>query len=145
MTSTDVLTLGRRQQAGAASRSGVGRHRRRASLRGLLVLPVALLLAAAPAAPALAANANSEGLSTYKHTETAKKETLPSKSEKTPTTPAKAVEPATTTSQTTTPKASTLPFTGFDLSWTVGFGLLLVGAGGSIVLMQRRERRGDSR
>jgi uncharacterized surface anchored protein len=74
--------------------------------------------------------------------------TSPSTEKSTPekTTPAGKEEPAKTTS-TTTPststgaeKATTLPFTGLDLRWTVAFGLLLVGAGFSIVVVQRRQR-----
>ncbi len=38
-------------------------------------------------------------------------------------------------------KASALPFTGLDLRWDVGLGVLLVGAGVSIVAAQRRHRR----
>jgi hypothetical protein len=37
-----------------------------------------------------------------------------------------------------------LPFTGLDLRWTVGAGLLLLGAGGSIMVMQGRRRRDDA-
>ncbi len=127
---------------------------RRVSLRRLLILPVALLLVAVPAASALAAANPNEGLSGYKHQETAKQETLPSKSKttpSTPSTPSKEVEPsrtATTPATSTAPaktssqaKAGTLPFTGLDLRWTVGFGLLLMGAGASIVVMQRRSSR----
>jgi hypothetical protein len=125
--------------------------RRRTWLRRLMVLPVALLLVASPAsAIAATTTTNSEGLSGYKHEEkTAKQETSPSKSTK--PAPAKESEPATSTSTpitptattaTTTPaKEGTLPFTGFDLRWTVGFGLLLMGAGVSIVSIQRRQRR----
>jgi hypothetical protein len=119
--------------------------RRRAWLRRLLVLPVALLAVAAFAAPALAAT--NEGLSTYKHEETAKQETAPEKAKK----PAAKEEPehtTTTPTPTTTPapaKESTLPFTGFDLRWSVGFGLLLMGAGFSIVAVQRRQRRSGGR
>jgi len=74
--------------------------------------------------------------------------TSPSKEEK--STPAtKETEPAksTTSTPTTTSatKASTLPFTGLDLRWTVSIGLLLMGAGFSIVMVQRRARRGGSR
>jgi hypothetical protein len=118
-----------------------------------MVLPVALLLAIAPAAPTLAATStNKEGLSGYKTTPGSG--TSPSKSTKTPTTstpttstPAKEPAPATSSSvpTTTTPKASSLPFTGFDLRWTVGGGLLLVGMGFSIVTMQRRQRRDSGR
>jgi uncharacterized surface anchored protein len=72
--------------------------------------------------------------------------TSPSKEEKS-STPA-SEEPATatstpTTTSTTTPKSSTLPFTGFDLRWSLALGLLLVGAGFTIVVVQRRERRGS--
>jgi hypothetical protein len=38
-------------------------------------------------------------------------------------------------------KASTLPFTGFDLRWSVAIGLVLMCAGFSIVAVQRRQRR----
>jgi hypothetical protein len=106
---------------------------RRTSLRRLLVLPVALLLVAAPTAPAFAAGSTSkENLSGYSHPE---KEAKPTKSKETPQ---KESEPTTTQA----PAKSTLPFTGFDLRWTMGFGLLLMGAGGSIVMVQRRRRRG---
>jgi hypothetical protein len=75
--------------------------------------------------------------------------TLPSKeSEKPATTPTSETAPAKTSSTPTTatsPKASTLPFTGFDLRWDIGFGLLLMGAGFSIVAMQRRQRRQSGR
>ncbi|HTR71975.1 MAG TPA: hypothetical protein VMG80_00125 [Solirubrobacteraceae bacterium] len=143
MTRNYVLTSSTRQ----TSTSG-GDQRRRVRLRGLLALPIALLLAIAPAAGASAAGTTgSEGLSGYKHTESAKKETVPAKTTK-EAEPTKAVEPATTSEPATTTepeaKAKTLPFTGYDLSWTVGFGVLLVGAGGSIVLTQRR-RRGANR
>ena len=142
-----VLTSSGRQ-AGIESTSG-GDQRRRVRPRGLLLaLPIALLLAIAPAAGASAAGTTgSEGLSGYKHPESAKKETLPAKKAK-PAEPSKPVEPATPTEplKTTEPvaKASSLPFTGYNLTWTVGFGLILVGTGGSIVLMQRR-RRGTGR
>jgi hypothetical protein len=115
--------------------------RRRMSLRRLLVLPVTLLLVAAPTVPAVAAGSTSkEALSGYKHPSTAKKETKPAKAKEVPH-----EEPAPTTTPAPVAKQSTLPFTGFDLSWTVGFGLLLMGAGGSIVLVQRRQRRSSGR
>jgi hypothetical protein len=38
-------------------------------------------------------------------------------------------------------KASKLPFTGLDLRWELGVGLLLVGAGFSLVAAQRRPRK----
>ncbi len=135
--------------------------------RGLLVLGVALVISAALAGPALAA----EGLSGYTHTETGKQETKPTSSTPAPTTtptptaaqetkpstssaapsqstaPATEAAPATSTSTTSSTTASqspssTLPFTGLDLRWVVGFGLLMLGGGASIVLSQRRQRRG---
>ena len=137
--------------------------RRRVSRRGLLVLAVALMITAAFAVPALAA----EGLSGYTHTETAKQETKPTSSTTAPSTsstptpaqeakpsttsaaPTPASEPAPASTTSTTPSttasqssSSTLPFTGLDLRWVVGFGLLMLGGGASIVLAQRRQRRG---
>jgi len=125
----------------ATTRSGSSRARRR-----LVILPVILALGLAPVAPALAVE---PATGTYGNSNAKKPEpksgTSPSKSTKTPTTSSKTVAPATASSTpatTTSPaKASTLPFTGFDLRWTVGGGLLLIAAGGSIMVMQRRGRR----
>ncbi len=120
---------------------------RRGLLRGLLAVSAALALVAALATPALAA----EPTSGYTNTTTAKKEVLPTKTTTTPkkevepskttTTPATAVEPTATTPTATTAKASTLPFTGLNLTWVVGLGLAMVCAGGSIVMVQRRQHR----
>jgi hypothetical protein len=38
-----------------------------------------------------------------------------------------------------------LPFTGFDLRWTIGGGVLLIAMGLSLVTAQRRQRRGTGR
>jgi cytoskeletal protein RodZ len=120
----------------------------RPARRELLALPVALALLV-PAAPALAATStgtSSTGTSGYNQkpptptTKTEpKKEVEPSK-EASKTTPAATTEPAketTTTPTTPTPKASTLPFTGLNLTWVVGAGVLLLGAGLSIRLALR--------
>jgi len=142
MTRTNVMASSRPETAAATKRSGSSRAR-----RGLLILPVVLALGLAPVTPALAAETSPNA--GYNNSNAKKPEpksgTSPSKSTKTPTTtPAKEVEPATTSSTPTTStepaKASTLPFTGFNLTWTVGGGLLLVCAGGSIMMMQRRQR-----
>jgi hypothetical protein len=115
--------------------------------RGLVILPVALALAVAPVAPALAASGGSttSGYATTPPKPTQKgpgSGTSPSKSTKSPANTAPATTSSTPTTSTQPAKASaTLPFTGFDLRWTVGAGLLLVGAGGSIMVMQRRQRR----
>ena len=138
MTQTDVVASVRPQAQEAASM----RRRSPRALRGLSVLPIALLVAVALAVPttALAAGTGTTG---YNQTPpTPASGTSPSKEASTPkkeTAPAKATSTPTTT--TTTPKSGTLPFTGFDLRWTVGLGLLLMGAGFSIVTVQRRQRR----
>jgi hypothetical protein len=151
MTRTDVEASHRPQAAGTeVKRRGSSRAARR-----LMVLPVALLLAIAPAAPTLAASSKSkEALSGYGTKPSSG--TSPSKSTKTPTskaptTTAPANEPAPATSSsvpttTTAPaKSSSLPFTGFNLSWTVGGGLLLIAMGFSIVTVQRRQGRDSGR
>jgi hypothetical protein len=154
MTGTDVLASSRPQIAGAAPmRRGSSR-----ALRRLSVLPVGLLLAVALVVPTTAFSA--EGATGYSQTPpppstgttpTPSSGPSPSKEESTPT---KTTAPTTTssapaagTSPTTTKsaKASTLPFTGFDLRWTIGIGLLLMGAGFWIVTVQRRHRRDTGR
>jgi uncharacterized membrane protein len=128
-------------------------------LRKLVVLPVALALTMALVpATALAAE---EGLSGYNKTTTTTTTTTtptttpattpttgtsPSKESSTPT---KTTAPETSStepskgSEPTAKKASTLPFTGFDLRWTIGAGVLLLAMGLSIVMVQRRQRRGE--
>jgi hypothetical protein len=156
MTRTDVVASSRPQAAGAAPRSRGSSSR---VSRGLLALPVVLLLAIALAAPALGASGGSvtSNYGTKAPEPTAKpgsgsgpsSGTSPSKSTKTPTTPSKETAPATTSSAPTTTmhhaKASSLPFTGFDLRWTVGAGLLLMGMGFSLVTVQRLKRRNTGR
>jgi len=126
-----------------------------------------LLLALAAIAPmsALAATTttNKEGLTGYEKKPEEKKATTPTTETKatTPTTETKTTpttaekeksgtspttETKTTPSSSTSPssetaKAATLPFTGLDLRWMIGLGLLLAGVGVSIVTAQRRHRR----
>ena len=104
----------------ATTRSGSSRAR-----RGLMILPVVLALGLAPVAPALATGGTNNGLrQTGGQTPTPNSGTSPSKSTKTPDDTGqnssnprpRAAAPTTTTSPA---KASTLPFTGFDLRWTV--------------------------
>ncbi|HEV7528017.1 MAG TPA: hypothetical protein VGO29_03905 [Solirubrobacteraceae bacterium] len=96
-----------------------------------------------------------EGLSGYNNkpttsstTPTPTTGTSPSKESSTPT---KTTAPETTKSEPTTStepaakKASTLPFTGFDLRWTIGGGVLLIAMGFSLVTAQRRQRRDTGR
>jgi hypothetical protein len=135
MTRTDVVASSRPQAVGAASmRMGSPR-----ALRRLLVLPFALLLALALVAPTTALAATTSKETGYSQTAPVPKSgTSPSKEA---TTPAKAVAPSTASSVPTTESSKSLPFTGFDLRWTVGIGLLLMGVGFSIVTVQRRQRR----
>jgi hypothetical protein len=139
MTRTDVMASSRPQNVNAVRSR---KHRRRI----LCALPVALLLALAVALPGTALAASGYAQEPNKPaTTTPKTGTLPSKEAAKPTpTPASETVP-TTTSTTPTPKASTLPFTGFDLRWDIGFGVVLLGAGFSILTMQRRQRRGSER
>jgi hypothetical protein len=146
MTRTSVMASSRPQATvdRTTTRSVSSRAR-----RGLAILPVVIALGLAPVAPALGATGTS-GYGEKPPTPTTKPNsgTSPSKSTKTPTTtPANEVAPTTESAPATSTqpaKASTLPFTGFDLRWTVGAGLLLLGAGGSIMVMQRRQRRDDA-
>jgi len=164
MTRTDVMASSRPQTAAAASsrRGPTGVARR------LIVLPVLMLLALAIVGPATALAA--EEKPTYTTPATTPKETptyttpattpttttpattttptsgtSPSKEATSPTTPAgDETSPAKETSPTgTKAKATTLPFTGFDLRWSLAIGLLLLGTGVSIVMVQRRQRHGS--
>jgi hypothetical protein len=135
MTRTDVMASSRPYTEGAASmRSGSS-----GVLRRLSAVAAVLLLALALALPGTAFAAE-EPTAGYNQTPTTPKTgTSPSKEEKSP-----ASEPApakTSTTPTTETKASTLPFTGFDLRWSLAVGVLLMGAGFSIVAVQRRQRR----
>ena len=154
MIPTQGTASSRPQKAGAAtisqasSRTGLRGRGSRFARRELLALPavLALLIPAAPAFAATSTGTSSNGTSGYGQTAPTpttktepKKEVEPSK-EASKTTPSTTVEPAkepTTTPTTTTPKASTLPFTGLNLTWVVGAGVLLLGAGLSIRLALR--------
>lgn len=144
MMRTHQMISSRSRTAGAASieemtdRSSARRRvLRRIGRRELLALPAALALLG-PAAPALASTGTS-GYNQKPPTPTTKTEpktgVAPSKEATTPT-PAASTEPAVTT-PTVTAKASTLPFTGLNLTWVVGAGLLLLAAGLAIRMVLR--------
>jgi uncharacterized surface anchored protein len=129
-------------------------------MRGLLAVPIALLLAGTLLAPSTALAAepttgysqepNKPSTSTTPAATTPSptpaKETSPSKESGTPSTgTAPAKESAPSSTAPSAEKAATLPFTGLDLRWMVAVGFLLMGAGFSIVLMQRRQRRNSGR
>jgi uncharacterized membrane protein len=75
--------------------------------------------------------------------------TGPSKETATPKATSSEPSSKSTTPSSSTPSSSpstassrsTLPFTGLDLRWVVGIGVLLLGAGLSIRLVQRRQRQ----
>lgn len=139
MTRTDVMASSRPHTADTASTRGDARR----VWRGLVALALMFVLAAPSAA--LAAE------STSKYNQEPPKPgtgTAPAKETKTtPTTPTTTTTPTPTTTAVpaTTEKAHTLPFTGLDLRWLVGIGLLLMFAGVSIVLVQRRHRHVSKR
>jgi uncharacterized membrane protein len=139
-----------------ANATSIGRasSRRRRTVRGLLALPLALMLIAP--GTALAVETSGYGNTTpapkTTTTPTPKQETAPTKTSSTPketpaskTEPAKTSEPAkSSTEPTATTAAKTLPFTGLNLTWIVIGGVLLVAMGASILLTQRR-RQGAGR
>ncbi len=152
MTRTGVMASSRPRTAGVApNRGGTWKL-----LHALAALPAVLVLALALAPGLALAEEPKSGYTTTSPATTETKPTtttapstgtLPSKeSEEPKSTTAPASEPAASNASTTpTTKSSTLPFTGFDLRWDVGFGVLLLVAGFSIVAMQRRQRRDSGR
>ncbi len=147
MMRTHQMSSSRSRTAGAASieemtdRSSARRRllrrpiKDRPARRVLLAVPAALALLV-PAAPALASTGTS-GYNQKPPTPTTKTE--PKKAvepSKEATAPAASTEPAVTTT-TPTAKASTLPFTGLNLTWVVGAGVLLLAAGLAIRMVLR--------
>jgi hypothetical protein len=147
MTRTDVMASSRPRTAGAAPSS----RRFTSVARRLSALPVVLLLALALVLPSAAMAEEKSGYSqktpTTSTKTTPKTGTLPAKESEEPAkAPVAEAEPEKTTSASpTTEKATTLPFTGFNLSWDIGFGVVLIAAGFSILAMQRRQRRHPQR
>jgi hypothetical protein len=154
MTATDYPVSHRPQTAATTIGRALHDHRdparrRRAARRGLLAVPLALALMI-PAAPALGQTSGT-GTSGYnqkppvKTTPEPKSGAAPAKTTTTPTatTPKTSPEPVTTTPAKTavSPTSSALPFTGLDLRWVLGAGLLLLAAGLSIRVAQRRGAR----
>jgi cytoskeletal protein RodZ len=140
------------QQANATS-IGRARSRGRRTVRGLLALPLALMLIApgtALAAEPTSGYSQTTPAPTTTTAPTPKQETAPTKTSSTPketpaksgVEPAKTSEPAKATEPTATTAAKTLPFTGLNLTWIVIGGVLLVAMGASILLTQRRRDTG---
>jgi hypothetical protein len=145
MTQTDFTALSRPQTAAAASKNTGGTRRR--AVRGLLALPVALAFLG-PVAPALAASSTSGyGTAPPVTKPSPANGTGPSTSSSpaktVPTVPAGAAAPRSTAAAPSS--SSTLPFTGLDLRWIVGGGVLLIAGGLTIRMMQRKEGNGFGR
>jgi hypothetical protein len=168
MTRTDVMASSRpRRTIAAPKRKGSP-----SALRKLVVLSLALALMALLPAMALAAdeplsgyNKTTTTTTTTTPPPTTTPTTTPAATTTTPTststptpttgtspskessTPTKTTAPETSSTEPTAEpaakKASTLPFTGFDLRWTIGAGVLLLAMGLSIVMAQRRQRRNE--
>lgn len=68
---------------------------------------------------------------------TAKQEVAPTKTSTTNATTPTTTTPAVAPTTTTTPHVTTLPFTGLDLRWVIVAGVFLIGAGLSILFVQR--------
>jgi outer membrane biosynthesis protein TonB len=162
MTRTDVVASSRPQKADEATmRKGSPRARK------LVVLSVAFALMMALVSPAAVFAAEETSPYTSKPPTTTTTTTPPPTTAATPTptptptsgtspekqssTPEKSAAPETkkevptSTPAPTTQKATSLPFTGFDLRWTVAAGIVLLATGFSIVTMQRRQRRSNGR
>jgi hypothetical protein len=156
MTRTDVMASSRPKTRGDRRT-----NRRFGTVGRLVALPVVLLAALALLVPG---TAMAEETSGYNQTPTTPTTTGYSQTPTTPTTPttstpstgtspskeeapstsspSSSTEPTKSSSPAKESSAKTLPFTGFDLRWSFGIGLVLMAAGFSIVTMQRRRREG---
>ncbi|HLI33164.1 MAG TPA: hypothetical protein VKU89_10570 [Solirubrobacteraceae bacterium] len=129
-----------------------------ATFAALCVLPASALATTTTSAsevtnysatPTVSTATTTEAAHTSTTTSTESKATHEVKPKKESETPAHEVKPkkesitppsVSTTTTTTTPQAtkSSLPFTGLNLAWLVGAGVLLLGIGASIRLAARR-------
>ncbi len=140
MTRTDVMASSRPRTAGAAPKRNGSR-----ATRWLTVLPIVLMLGMALFVPASALAATETNASSGYESEPNRPETETKPSKETEPSKEKSEPTSEATPTTTTAPEKTLPFTGFDLRWSFGIGLLLMAAGFSIVVVQRRQRREGGR
>jgi hypothetical protein len=139
MTRTDFTASSRPQAVAAGLKTAVPARRR--SARRLIAVPVALALLV-PATPALAQSSTSGYSQTPPVKTTPSNGTGPSTSSSPPkseTSTPRSSTPSTGSAAPTASSRSTLPFTGLDLRWIIGGGVLLMAAGLSIRLVQRRQ------
>ncbi len=160
MTRTDVVASSRPLEARAAHGGNASPKAARKAIIYAIAAFAAVMVLALPGA-ALASEPTSSYTTTAPPptttpttptTPTSTTPTTPTST--TPTTPAAGTSPSKESSSPSTsttaasgvsaePSKSTLPFTGFDLRWTIAIGLLLIAAGASIMVVQRRARRGS--
>jgi hypothetical protein len=157
MTRSNVMASSRpgKDGAGLTATSTFGSLRRLAAISAVLLVALVVVLPSS----ALAASEPTSGYNNTPTTTTPKSGTGPSKESSEPTKTATTPTPTTTTPTSTCtsssgtsgssasgcePAKSSLPFTGFDLRWSLALGLLLIGAGFSIVVVQRRQRSNNS-
>lgn len=141
MTSNEVTALDRPRRGSA-----------RRGLRFLIAaLSLSLVVTAFSAMPVLAAETTTTTTATTS-TETGYNQKPEAPKEEKKVAPAKEEKEAAPKSETEPAKevapvaAQKLPFTGLDLRWVVGMGLLLILAGGiSLRVVRRRERHGIGR
>jgi hypothetical protein len=136
MTRTDFTASSRPRAATAGS---ISTPSRRPSVRRILAASAVLALML-PTASAFAAETGTSNYNQAPPVKTPPAVTPPHshvgpKREASP--PQKT--PTTTPPRTTTSPPATLPFTGLDLRWVIGAGVLLMGAGLSLRVMQRKD------
>jgi hypothetical protein len=151
MTRTDVMASSRPLTPGTTpTRSGSARLARRLAVIPATLLAIALIGPGTALAAEGTSGYGSEPPKTTTTTTTTPTTTPTTETSPTGTTspsketsePTKSEEPTSTSSpEKEKAKASTLPFTGFDLRWSLGIGLVLMVSGLSIVAVQRRQRR----
>lgn len=119
---------------------------RRRIARALIAAPVTLALLA-PAGPALAASSTSGYSQTPPVTTPSKPSngTGPSTSSSPATSVPRSSSAPSSTASAAPSSSSQLPFTGLDLRWIVGGGVLLLAGGLALRMMQRREGSGFGR
>jgi uncharacterized membrane protein len=139
MTSNEVTALGRPRRGGA-----------RRGLRFLIAaLSLSLVVLAFSAMPVLAAETSTTTTTSSTETGYSQKPEVPAEKKVAPAkeeakAPEKEVAPAKEAVTPVTAKA--LPFTGLDLRWVVGAGVLMLLLGGvSLRVVARRERHGIGR
>jgi len=154
---TAAACRGRLSGRGGDQRT-IGFGRRAGAMLGALVSAAVIALPASASAatttnetsnytatPGVTTTTQSVATSTHEtsnYTSTPNNEVKPKSEETSPTKPQSEVKPkseeTSPTTASTTEAKGTLPFTGLNLAWVIGGGLLLLGLGVTLRLAQRR-------